>query len=85
VGARPRDIGLQFLVETAATTLTGGALGLVVGGLVAATVAQRLGSSATLSSQAVLLGLALSLVTGLLAGVAPARRAALLHPADALR
>jgi putative ABC transport system permease protein len=85
VGARPRDIRLQFLVETAATALTGGALGLVSGGLVASVAAQRLGLRATVSAETVLLGLGLAVVCGVLAGVAPARRAALLQPADALR
>ena len=76
MGARPRDIGLQFLVETATTTLVGGALGLACGGALAVAIAQRLGAGAGLSFAVVALGLGLSLVTGLLAGVAPARRAA---------
>lgn len=85
VGARPRDISLQFLVETAVTTLTGGALGLLVGSLVAAVVAQRMGLAATVSLEVMVLGLGLSAATGLVAGVAPARRAARLRPADVLR
>jgi putative ABC transport system permease protein len=85
VGARPRDISLQFLVETAVTTLTGGALGLLAGSLVAAVVAQRMGLAATVSLEVMALGLGLSAATGLVAGVAPARRAARLRPADVLR
>jgi putative ABC transport system permease protein len=85
VGARPRDIRLQFLVETAATALTGGALGLALGGALAAALVARLGLVAAFSIEAAALGLGLSVVTGLLAGVAPARRAARLDPADALR
>ncbi len=85
VGARPRDIRLQFLVETAVTALGGGVAGIVVGGALALAVAQRMGLGRGLSVTAILLGLALSTATGLAAGLLPARRAALLPPAEALR
>jgi putative ABC transport system permease protein len=85
VGARPRDIAVQFLWETLLTTLLGGAGGVVVGGLASTIVVLRLGLQASISWKAVVLGLALSALTGLAAGVLPARRAALLQPADALR
>ncbi len=85
VGARPRDIRLQFLVETAATALAGGALGALVGVGFAWYVAARMGLSVGLAPGAVLLGLALAAAVGLLAGVLPARRAARLEPAVALR
>ncbi len=85
VGARPTDIRLQFLIETAATTLVGGVVGLAVGGVVAGMTARHLGLSSTLTLGAVALGIFLSVATGLLAGIAPARRAALLAPAEALR
>ena len=85
VGARPRDIRLQFLVETAATALAGGALGALIGVGCAWYVAGRMGISVWLAPGAVLLGLALAAAVGLLAGVVPARRAARLEPAAALR
>jgi len=85
VGARPQDIGLQFLIEAAVTALTGGAVGLLVGTVAAGAIVRRLGLPASVSLEAVLLGLGLSVVTGLLAGVVPARRASLLNPTDALR
>ena len=92
VGARPRDVRLQFLIESAATTLAGGLAGLLVGGasiiavnMMLASMTGRSGLNATLSLGAIALGLGLSILTGLLAGVVPARRAALLQPADALR
>ena len=92
LGARPRDIRLQFLIESAATTLAGGLAGLLVGGasiiavnMMLASMTGRSGLNATLSLGAIALGLGLSILTGLLAGVVPARRAALLQPADALR
>jgi putative ABC transport system permease protein len=92
VGARPRDIRLQFLIESAAATLAGGLGGLFVGGasiiavnMMLASMTGRSGLNATLSPAAIVLGVGLSILTGLLAGVVPARRAALLQPADALR
>ena len=85
VGARPRDIQLQFLLETAVTSLGGGVLGLLIGLGLAQWVARRFTLGEVFSWQAILLGLGVATLTGLLAGVAPARRAARLAPADALR
>jgi putative ABC transport system permease protein len=85
VGARPRDIQLQFLLETAVTSLGGGVLGLLAGLGLAQWVAHRMTLGGVFSWKAILLGLGAATLTGLLAGVAPARRAARLAPADALR
>ncbi|HEY6554352.1 MAG TPA: ABC transporter permease, partial [Vicinamibacteria bacterium] len=85
VGAKPRDIRLQFLMETAVTALGGGFLGAVLGSGLAVYLASRMNFGVAVSPSAVALGLVLAAVTGLLAGVVPARRAALLEPAVALR
>lgn len=85
VGARPADIQLQFLLETAVTTLGGGLAGLLLGCAAARMVADRMALDGILSWKAILLGLAAAAVTGLLAGVVPARQAARLQPADVLR
>jgi putative ABC transport system permease protein len=85
VGARPDDIQLQFLLETAVTTLGGGLWGLVLGGIAAQAVASRMKLDGFFSWKALVVGLVAAAVTGLLAGVVPARRAARLQPADALR
>ncbi len=85
VGARPDDIRLQFLVETAVTIVCGGLAGLAVGYAGAHWIAGRMELGQTFSWGAVAVGLAASVLTGLLAGVAPARRAARMQPADALR
>jgi putative ABC transport system permease protein len=85
VGARARDIRLQFLVETAVTALGGGVLGAAIGSGLGVLVATRLNLAVGVSPAAVALGLASAAVTGVLAGVVPARRAALLEPATALR
>ena len=85
VGARPADIRSQFLAETMVTTLGGGLAGTLFGSAGALFVADRFGLSGVFSVTAILLGIALSIGTGLLAGVLPARRAALLQPAEALK
>lgn len=85
VGARPEDIHRQFLIETAGTTFAGGVGGVTLGYLVVQLVASRLQLNGNFSWAAVLVGLAAAAVTGWLAGVVPARRAARLHPVDALR
>ena len=85
VGARPAEIRLQLLVETAATTLTGGLGGVLAGWYGAQLAADRFGMGEVFSWPAVVLGLGAALLVGLLAGVAPARRAARLDPAVALR
>jgi putative ABC transport system permease protein len=85
VGARPADIRLQFLLESAVTTLGGGLLGLVAGVVISQVVASQMHLGDILPWRMVFLGILLSSATGLLAGVAPARRAARLQPIDALR
>ncbi len=85
VGARPRDVRRQFLAETAATAVGGAALGAALGSGLAVFLAGRMNFSVGVSPLAVALGLVLAALTGLLAGVLPARRAARLEPAVALR
>jgi putative ABC transport system permease protein len=85
IGATPEDVRLQFATETAVTILIGGLGGLVVGYAGAVVVAARLQLGHAFSWQAVVVAITASAITGVLAGVVPARRAAQWHPADALR
>jgi putative ABC transport system permease protein len=85
VGARPADIRLQFATETAITILAGGLGGLMLGYAGVRIAATRLQLGNTFSWEAVVVGIIASALTGLLAGVLPARRAAQLNPVDALR
>jgi putative ABC transport system permease protein len=85
LGARPRDILLQFLIESATMALVGGAFGVIGGILVAQVVTLALGFPSTVAFWSVLLGLLMATSTGVFFGVYPARKAAQLDPIVALR
>jgi len=85
LGARRHDILMQFLVEAATLSLSGGAIGVLLGIAVALTVAAVSPLPAAVSGIAIVLGLAMSTGIGLLFGIYPAARAARLDPIVALR
>jgi putative ABC transport system permease protein len=84
VGARPRDILLQFLAEATALALGGWAVGVAAGALGAAAVAFGTEWKVALPLEALLASLAMAAATGLGFGALPARRASLLPPIEAL-
>ncbi len=90
VGARKRDILLQFLTESSLLSLTGGVIGIALGwGLSQLVGAIAAASDAELdpliSLDAILLATLFSIAVGLFFGLYPAKRAADLEPAEALR
>ena len=85
LGARAKDILLQFLVESATMALVGGAFGVLGGVAVAQVVTLVLGFPSTVAFWSVALGLIMATGTGIFFGVYPARKAALLDPIVALR
>ncbi len=87
VGARRRDIMLQFLIETTLLSLTGGALGVGLGIATAQLISALAGGAfqAIVTPGAVLLAVGISSAIGLFFGLYPAWRAARLDPIVALR
>ena len=84
-GATRRDITLQFLIETLLMTLGGGAVGIVAGASGSVAIAWYAGWTTYVSPTAVVLGLLVSFLTGLVFGWYPALKAAALEPVDAMR
>jgi putative ABC transport system permease protein len=85
VGARARDILLQFLVEASTLSIIGGLLGTVLGMGAATALNEFLGWRTLLGIDAILLAVGFSGVIGIFFGYWPARQAARLQPIEALR
>lgn len=85
IGARARDILVQFLIEAVVLSLAGGVLGIVLGGAATIALGRALGWNAVPSLESVGVAVLTSAVIGIGFGFLPARRAASLDPIDALR
>jgi len=90
VGAKPRVIVIQFLVEAITLTFLGGAIGIIVGALVAgliALVANYLGYhwEYIVSFTSIILSVGIAVAIGVFFGLYPAIKAAKLNPVEALR
>jgi len=86
VGAKRRDILLQFLIESVVLSLIGGVLGIMLGATGAFAISKLQSSlTAVVTPQAVVLATGFSAAVGLFFGIYPATRAARLNPIEALR
>jgi putative ABC transport system permease protein len=85
IGALPREVLLQFLVEAVVLSVIGGLVGLVLALGASYALAQFMGIPFVVDPQINLVAFAFSAAVGVVFGFAPARRAAQLDPIEALR
>jgi putative ABC transport system permease protein len=85
IGARGRDVLMQFLVEAVVLSLLGGSIGILLGVGLSQGVTLWQGWPTTVSSNAVLIAFGFAAAIGVFFGFYPARKAAALDPIDALR
>jgi len=85
VGARPRDILGQFLIEATTLATIGGAIGVALGIGTARGIASAAGWPALVSANAIAIAVVFSALVGIFFGFYPAQRAAQLDPIEALR
>jgi len=85
VGATRKDILVQFLIEALVLGLSGGVLGVFLGFLMTKLVTLYAGWKTVISIGTILLAFGVSAAVGVIFGIFPARKAALLDPIEALR
>ena len=85
IGATPRDILLQFLIESAIISLLGGIIGIGLGVGGASLLAAVAGWNTIVNTSAIFAAVAVSAGIGIFFGIYPASKAAALHPIEALR
>jgi len=85
IGARGRDVLMQFLVEAVVLSLFGGGIGIALGFGLARGVTLLQGWPTAVSPNAVVVAFGFAAITGVFFGFYPARKAAALDPIDALR
>ena len=85
IGARGRDVLLQFLVEAVVLSLFGGGIGIALGFALAQGVTLWQGWPTAVSTNAVVVAFGFAAATGVFFGFYPAQKAAALDPIEALR
>jgi len=83
LGATPKNIMIQFLLESVILSLIGGGIGIALGALGTFAISQFFPAKITLTS--ILISSSVAATVGIIFGVTPARKAAKLEPIDALR
>jgi len=85
IGAQPRDVLFQFLVEAVVLSLLGGVIGILIGSGVALAMPLVAGWTTVLPWNAIALSFGVSAAIGMFFGIYPARKASQLDPIVALR
>ncbi|PIR91584.1 multidrug ABC transporter substrate-binding protein [bacterium (Candidatus Gribaldobacteria) CG_4_10_14_0_2_um_filter_41_16] len=85
IGAKKKDISLQFLIESIMLTFIGGIVGIFLGWILSYAVAYFGSMTTEVTSWSIFLAVGVSACIGIIFGFYPARRAAGLNPIEALR
>jgi len=85
VGARRKDILMQFVMESLSLSLLGGIIGIFVGMGGSYALAEFFGWNTLIAPGAVILSFFFAFAVGIFFGIYPARKASLLNPIEALR
>jgi len=85
VGARPRDILMQFLIEAIVLAVIGGSIGILCGAGGSWLISYFAGWEIAISSVAIVLAFGFSALVGIFFGFYPARKASRLAPVECLR
>jgi putative ABC transport system permease protein len=85
IGAKPRHILAQFLVESLMLSLLGGLLGVAIGWAGARELSTRFGWTMLIRPDIVVIAVGFSALVGVVFGLYPARKASKLDPIQALR
>jgi putative ABC transport system permease protein len=85
VGARSKEVLMQFILESVTLSVVGGLLGIIVGVLTAIAISSTVQWSVSVSAWAILLSFGVSAAIGIFFGYYPARQAARVSPLTSLR
>lgn len=85
VGAKEKDIMVQFLIEAVLLSLTGGLIGILAGIVGSVIASSFIGWKAVVSPESVLLSFCFAALIGIFFGIYPAKKASKLDPIEALR
>ena len=85
IGAKNRDVLIQFLTESIVLSLSGGIIGIGLAGLITGVLGAFTTLSSPITASPVIMALSFSTAIGLIFGIFPAMRAARLNPIDSLR
>ena len=85
IGAKNRDIRLQFLAESIVVVIMGGIIGLILGLVLSKLMSSKMDAIFYIPVQTILAGILLPVITGLIAGILPANKAAGYDPVNSLK
>jgi putative ABC transport system permease protein len=85
IGARPRDILTQFLMESIVMSLLGGIIGIILGLVASSLLSKFAGWPTYVTADSIILAVSFAMAVGVFFGYYPARKASSLNPIEALR